>query len=221
MALASEPKDWFYEFRIGYWHAARLALSDPVNMYGATQFAFVNLPLLALPFLPFAGLAEYQAGAAFGVLGVAACVGAWLQLARLGKLDGRGRWLLAGLFVLNGPLFYCLRQGNATILVLPLLAAALAALAAGRDLRVGALLAVATLIKPPLLLLPAYYLLRRRWRVAAARRGGADGGGRLALAFRPGGPPRLVRPLPAALCRPRADVVHFPVAAQLPGALVL
>jgi hypothetical protein len=167
MILASEPLYWFYEFRVGYWRAAQLVFADPANMYCATQFAFVNLPLLALPFVPLAGLAEYQAGAVFAVLSVAIAAASWLQLARLGKLDGKGRWLLAGLFVLNGPLFYCLRQGNTTILVLPLLAAALAALGARRDVRAGMLLAAAGLIKPPLLLLPAYYALRRRWRTVA------------------------------------------------------
>ncbi len=167
MFLASEPLYCFYEFRIGYWHAARLALVDPVNMYGVKDMAFVNLPILALPLLPFAAFGEYEAGALFALLGVAVSIGAWLQLARLGKLDGKGRWLLAGLFVINGPLFYGLRQGNATVLVLPLLAAALAALLAGRAFRAGMLLAAAGLIKPPLLLLPAYYAFRRRWRIAA------------------------------------------------------
>src|SRR5215831_6420209 len=67
MTLASEPLHWFYEFRIGYWHAARLALVNPTEMYGSGTFAFVNLPVLALPFLPFAALGEYQAGAVFAV----------------------------------------------------------------------------------------------------------------------------------------------------------
>jgi hypothetical protein len=167
MLLASEPQDWFYEFRIGYWSAARLVLTDPARMYGVGQWAFVNLPVVALPLLPFGALGEYQGGALFATLGAAAAAGAWLQLARLGKLDARGRWLLAGLFVLNGPLFYCLRQANATVFVLPLLAAALAALASGRAFRSGVLMAAAAVIKPPLLLLPAYYTLRGRWRMAA------------------------------------------------------
>jgi hypothetical protein len=171
MILASEPLDWFYEFRIGYWHAARLVLADPMAMYGPTQFAFVNLPLLALLFVPFAWLAEYQAGALFVGLAVVISVIAWRQLIRLAKLDGKARWLLAGLFVLNGPLFYCLRQGNATILVLPLLVAALASLLEGRSYRCGLLLAVAGLIKPPLLLLPAYYTFRREWRITAGSAG--------------------------------------------------
>ncbi len=167
MVLASEPLHWFHDFRIGYWHAGRMALTDPLRMYGVTFLAFVNLPILALPFIPFAGLGEYQAGTVFAALCVAVSAGSWWQLVRLGKLDGKERWLLAGLFVLHGPLFYCLRHGNATILMLPLLAAALAALLAGRPFRSGMLLGAAALVKPPLLLLPAYYALRRRWRVAA------------------------------------------------------
>jgi hypothetical protein len=167
MLLASEPLDWFYEFRIAYWHAARVAFSNPIDMYGLGTWAFVNLPIMVLPFLPFAGLGEYQAGAVFLVLAIALSVLAWRQLVLLGKLDGKGRWLLAGLFVLNGPLFYCLRQGNSTILVLPLLAAALAALESKRPFRSGLFLAAAVLIKPPLLLLPAYYAFRRQWRITA------------------------------------------------------
>jgi hypothetical protein len=167
MILASEPLDWFYEFRIAYWHAARVMFSNPAAMYGQGTFAFVNLPILALPFYPFASMGQYQAGAIFMVLSVALSMVAWRQLVLLGKLDAAGRWLLAGLFVINGPLFYCLRQGNSTILVLPLLAAALAALQDARPYRAGMLLAAAALIKPPLLLLPAYYALRCRWRVAA------------------------------------------------------
>jgi alpha-1,2-mannosyltransferase len=167
MILASEPLDWFYEFRIGYWHAARHAFTDPVHMYGAGQFAFVNLPVLALPFLPFAGLGPYQAGVVFCLLAGGLAALSWLQLVRLAELDAPNRWLLAGLFVLSGPLFYCLRQGNSTILILPLLTAALAALVTGQGFRAGMLLGVAGLIKPPLLLLPAYYTLRLRWRVTA------------------------------------------------------
>jgi hypothetical protein len=167
MLLASEPLDWFYEFRIAYWHAARVAFSNPTAMYGVGTWAFVNLPILVLPFLPFAWLGEYQAGVVFGLLSVTASVWAWRQLVRLGQLDSKGRWLLAVLFVVNGPLFYCLRQGNATILVLPLLASALAAMQVGRPFRAGMLLAVAGLIKPPLLLLPAYYAFRLRWRLTA------------------------------------------------------
>jgi hypothetical protein len=168
MVLASEPPDWFHDFRVAYWHAGRLAFTDPVRMYdGGRQIAFVNLPLVALLFVPFRGLGEYPAGALFLALSVAVTAAAWWQLVRLGGLSGGGRWLLAGLFVLNGPYFHGLRHGNATIFVLPLLAAALGGLEGGRPLRSGVLLGLAVVLKPPLALLPAYYTLRRNWRVAA------------------------------------------------------
>jgi hypothetical protein len=176
MILASEPSDWFYDFRIGYWHAARHVFTDPIRMYSpnefalvrsANQFAFVNLPVLALPLIPFSRLGQYQAGLLFSLLAGLLAVVAWLQLVRLAELDSPRRLLLAVLFVLNGPLFYGLRQGNSTVLILPLVTAALAALGAGQGVRAGVLLAVAGLIKPPLLLLPAYYTLRGRWRVTA------------------------------------------------------
>lgn len=165
MLLASEPWDWFRDFRIGYWHAARTVFDDPTNLYGADELTFVNLPALALPFVPFARMGAWWAGATFAVLGAVAAAVAYFQLVRLARLDARGRWLLAGLFVLNGPLFYCLREANATVMVLPLLVCALAALQSGQDSRCGGLLGVAALVKPPLALLPAYYLLRKRWAV--------------------------------------------------------
>jgi hypothetical protein len=167
MSINCEPKQWFQDFRDGYWRAGRLVLTAPADMYGTRELHFVNLPLLGLPCIPFGFLGEFQAGAIFGVVSLAVTVLAWRQLCALGSLTGDGRWLLAGLFLVNGPLFYSLREGNATTLVLPLLAAALAALLGGKGFRCGALLAVAGLIKPPLLLLPAYYTFRRRWRVAA------------------------------------------------------
>jgi hypothetical protein len=167
MMFGSEPPDWFHDFRIAYWHAGRLALTDPVNMYdGVKEIAFVNLPLVSLLFVPFSGLGQYAASGVFLALSAAVAVAAWWQLVRLAGLTGNQRWLLAGLFVLSGPFFYGLRHGNATIFVLPLLTAALGSLVAGRSLRSGALLGLAVLMKPPLLLLPAYYTLRRNWRVA-------------------------------------------------------
>lgn len=168
MLLASEPQDWFHEFRIGYWRAGNLVLSSPKEMYGALQLSYVNLPILALAFLPFASLGAYFAGAIFASLGVAAAILAYFQLVRMARLGRRGRWLLAGLFVINGPLFYCLRQGNATVFVLPMLLAALCALEIGHERKCGVLLGAIALLKPPLLLLPGYYVLRRRWPVVVA-----------------------------------------------------
>jgi hypothetical protein len=172
MVLASEPPDWFHDFRVAYWRAGQLALSNPPAMYadlgaGEKEIAFVNLPVLALPFVPLGRLQEYDAAFVFAVISVVGAAAGWLLLCRLAGLRGPQRWLLACLFLLNGPLFHSLRHGNSTTFVLPLLAAALMGLEAHRPVWAGMLLGCAALIKPPLLLLPAYYALRRRWRVAA------------------------------------------------------
>jgi hypothetical protein len=167
MSLNCEPKEWFQDFRLGYWRAGCKVLTDPADMYGTHELLFVNLPALGLFCIPFGFLEEYSAAVVFALLSLVATVAAWRQLCRLAGLTGRGRWLLAGVFLVNGPLFYSLREANATTFVLPLLAAALAALLAGQAFRSGALLAVAGLIKPPLMLLPAYYFFRRRWGVVA------------------------------------------------------
>jgi hypothetical protein len=166
MVLSCEPWDWFRDFHLGYWSAGRMAFTAPADMYGAFELTFVNLPLVAVAFVPFVSLGPYTAGTIFGVISLGVAVLAWWQLVSLGSLGVRQRWLLAGLFVLSGPLFYSLREGNLTTWVLPLLVAALAALLANRAWRCGALLGVAVIIKPPLLLLPAYYAFRRRWSVA-------------------------------------------------------
>jgi hypothetical protein len=167
MFLNCEPKPWFQDFRLGYWEAGRKILTSPGEMYGIRELHFVNLPVLGLLCVPFGFLEEYAAGIVFAVLSLGGTALAWWQLCRLGGHEGKQRLLLAWIFVFSGPLFYSLREGNATTLMLPVLAAALAALLAGRPFRSGALLGVAALIKPPLLLLPAYYAFRRRGRVAA------------------------------------------------------
>jgi hypothetical protein len=169
LVLCSEPWDWFHDFRVAYWHAARVALTDPASMYAhpLTEIRFVNLPILALLFMPFAALKPYIAGGVFLALGILAMTAAWALLCRVAGLQPRQRWLLAGLFVLCGPLAYSLRHGNLTHFLLLVLAAAVACLDRRRDFLLGLCLAVAALVKPPLALLPAYYTLRRRWRVAA------------------------------------------------------
>jgi hypothetical protein len=167
MLLISEPKLWFQDFRQGYWLAGRMALTCPAEMYGCRELNFVNLPLLSLLFVPFAALGEITAGLVFEGISLAVAAAAWRQLCQVAGLTGRMRWVLAGLFVVNGPLVYSLGEGNATTFVLPVLASALAALSAGRSFRCGVLLGVAGLIKPPLLLLPAYYTLRRHVGIAA------------------------------------------------------
>jgi hypothetical protein len=72
------------------------------------------------------------------------------------------------LFVLSGPLWNSLREGNTTHFTLLALAAALLRLRQGRDFSAGLLLGAAALFKLPLLLFGVYFVLRRRFRVVLA-----------------------------------------------------
>src|SRR5581483_9946422 len=106
MAVASEPTHAFHDFRVAYWRAGRLALTNPAAMYSSAELLFVNLPAVALLFVPVARLDVGPACGVFTVVGVAAVAAAWWLLVRLAGLMGWRRWALAGLFVCIGPLFY-------------------------------------------------------------------------------------------------------------------
>jgi alpha-1,2-mannosyltransferase len=88
-------------------------------------------------------------------------VATWFLLVRLARLELRERWLLALLFLANGPLMHGLKFGNTSHFILFALTAGLVLLRAGRSAAAGALLGAATMIKPPLLLFGVFFALRR------------------------------------------------------------
>jgi hypothetical protein len=167
MMLVSEPAEWLSDFRKAYYAAGRLVLEDPCAMYGADELRFVNLPVLALPFVPLAALPLRPAKWVFTLAGLAAIAAAWALLVLFTQVRGWRRAALTAMFVLNGPLYYSLREGNLTHFLLPVLVATLFCLERRRDFGVGALLALAGLVKPPLLLLAGWCVWRRGWRAAA------------------------------------------------------
>jgi hypothetical protein len=166
MLAVSEPLYWFHDFRVAYWDAACLAFTDPAGMYRGSAVSYVNLPAVAVLFVPLTPLGCPAACLVFLTLGVAAVAAGCALTARVAGLRGCRRWALAVLFLANGPLFYSLREGNLSHFVLPVLAAALWGLERGRDCRAGFLLGVAAVIKPPLVLLPVFVGWRRRRLVA-------------------------------------------------------
>jgi hypothetical protein len=168
MLLVSEPTEWLSDFRKAYYVAGQLVLEDPCAMYGADELRFVNLPILALPFAPLAGLPLRPAKGVFTLVGLATVIASWALLVRITRAGGWRRTAVAALFVLYGPLYYSVRQGNLTHFLLPLLVVALICLERRRDTWLGVLVAVAGLVKPPLLLLAGYLVWKRRWRAAAA-----------------------------------------------------
>jgi hypothetical protein len=168
LLLLSEPPEWLSDFRKAYYAAGGLVRHDPAAMYGQDELRFVNLPVLALPFSPLAALPLRPAKWVFTLTGLAAVAAAWWMLVGLTGARGQRRAALAALFVLCGPLYYSVREGNLTHFLLPVLVAALIALERRRDVWLGVLTAAAGLVKPPLLLLGGYLLYKQRWRAVAA-----------------------------------------------------
>lgn len=172
---AGEPTWPLEDFQDAYYPAGVAVLSDPARLLDRTAegvHGFVNLPIVAYLFAPFALLDVKLAAILFTLLGAAAAAACWYCLVRLTdaatSLDAA---LLLFLFAVFGPLHNSLKEGNTSHIVLLVVVAALLLLRGRRDFSAGLLLALAAVIKLPLLLFGAYFVLRRRWGVVA---GGAS-----------------------------------------------
>jgi len=169
----SSPPEWFWDFTRAYHSAGRnLAQGDLAALQilireGATG-GFVNIPIVAYLFAPFGILPPQIAGILFTVIGVALTVFVWRLLVRLAKLDVRERWILAFLFIANGPLLTGIKFGNLSYVILVALAGGLFLIRSGRSGIAGALIGLAVVIKPVLILMGLFFLLRRDWRGSLA-----------------------------------------------------
>jgi alpha-1,2-mannosyltransferase len=166
----SNPPEWFHDFRSVYYLAGEAALHNDLAtlraLIGKGVDGFVNMPVIAYLFAPFALFSTSFAVAVFSVIGLASTVATWFLLVRLAELELRERWLLAILFLANGPLVDGVKLGNTSYLVLFALAAGLAMLRGERSATAGALLGAAAMIKPSLLLFGIFFALRRDVRGA-------------------------------------------------------
>jgi hypothetical protein len=172
LGVATEPqaRDLLVDFTKAYYPAGQAVWQDPATLYARADddLTFVNLPLVALLFAPFGLLDAATATDLMMSLGILATAVALYGCLVLSRVQGWRRWVVVGLFAMNGPLFYNLRIGNTTQYTLLLLVGVLLALrrpGRSRELLAGALLAIAGVIKVPLLLLVGCYVLRGRWRV--------------------------------------------------------
>lgn len=162
----SKPALLFWDFRQAYYPAGRAVLSEPAALaplFEKGVLGFVNLPIVAYFFAPFAEFNFQWAAMLFFVTGVAMVIGTWLLLVRLADLGTNERWMLLLLIAANGPLHYSLKEGNTAHMGLAALALGLYFLRSGRDIAAGAVLSIGALLKLPLLLYGVYFLLRRRW----------------------------------------------------------
>src|SRR5262245_49730773 len=156
----------FGDFDKAYYHAGRVIFSEPARLYecAASNLCFVNIPIVAALFTPLATLPHEAAHIVFSVLGVMAlAVAAWMLIDEV-PLHGASRDAFIALLALNGPLFYSVRLGNLSHVLLPLVAFAFLALARQREYSGSVALALLTVLKPPLLLFAPYLALRGRWR---------------------------------------------------------
>jgi alpha-1,2-mannosyltransferase len=162
LALTSGPI--LIDFFKAYLFAGGAALSHPSTMYDCTRGqCFVNIPIVALLFVPLAPLGSAAAGLLFSAVGALLLLAAVRRMA-VGPMAHAIVWLV----LLSGPIYYSVRIGNTTHMLLLPLIIAFDRLATGRQATAGAMLAGAALLKPPLALFLPYFLLRRYRRAAIA-----------------------------------------------------
>jgi hypothetical protein len=164
----------FGDFDKAYYRAGELITTAPHVLYACGQpggSCFVNVPIVAMAFVPVASLSLGAAHVLFTAIGVVAVALTVPLLFDLARTAGRARYVVATLVLLNGPLYNSLRLGNLTHVILLALVAALLALRARRTARAGVLLAFCALIKPPFLLFLPYLAVRPAWRRAAVMMG--------------------------------------------------
>ena len=165
---ASFPNEPFWDFKLCYYPAGQAVLHHDIAtltvLYQRVVQGFVNMPIVAWLFAPFTLLGAGAAAVLYTLAGVAAAVFAWHLLARTAQLDRTGRWVLALLFIANGPLLDAIKFGNTSQFILLALVGGLLLLRSGHLATAGALLAALTVLKPAMGLFGFFFLLRREWR---------------------------------------------------------
>lgn len=159
----SQPRQLLSDFKKAYYPAGRLLWRDAAHMYRDVGLVFVNLPIVAILFTPFAALSQRAAVWCYTGLGGLAVAASGVGLLVLTRAAGWRKAAIIALVLLNGPLYNSLREGNTTHFVLLVLIAALLYFEQGRARSAGALLAVSALMKPPLVLLVGLLGYRRQW----------------------------------------------------------
>jgi len=160
----------FWDFKECYWLAGKLVLEGPQSLAGAyssEDLVFVNLPIVAYLFAPFALLPDMPAAIVITLIGVGIVGLIWRLLVDMFSLDTRESALLFLAICAFGPLLYSFKVGNTSHFVLALILGGLAMVRSGKGFVAGALFGVAAVIKPALVLVGILYFLRGRWSVVA------------------------------------------------------
>ena len=147
------------------------------SLPGVTPIPDASTPLLAWVFAPFTALPEPIAYALWTVLSVAALIFAWHVAA---PYSGIAKFSLLLLALGLGPVLTTLYFGQPTLFLMASVAASWWLCVNERPLAAGAMLALATFLKPQAaILIPAALLVSGRYRVVA---GWAAGSGVLGVA---------------------------------------
>jgi hypothetical protein len=168
----SDPPIQFIDFTQAYYPAGRAILEDVSRLYErisaceATAICgFVNIPIIAILFSPLSVLSLNSAHVLFALLSLIGVMATICMIWFISDARSPNKYVIVLLFVINGPLFYSLKEGNLTHFVLLLLVAGVLCLDKKRDGWAGFFFAMAAIIKLPLLLFAGYFLARGRWAV--------------------------------------------------------
>jgi hypothetical protein len=167
LAIAEPLRGVFQDFVDAYYSGGAHLLSGAWNvgdMFRNDVHGFVNVPIVAVLFVPFAVVPSRVAALIFFGLGVAAVVATWRLLVRIGRLDGYLATVVALLMLCNGPLMNSLKEGNTSHFALFAMAWALLALRENKQYAAGLLIGFATIFKLPLVVYGAWSLVRGRFR---------------------------------------------------------
>ncbi len=169
LSVVSNPhgNELFSDFFRAYYSAGETVLHAPEEMHNLVRANyFVNLPVLAWLFVPFALLTSQGLSAIFfTILGLAATGLTWWMLVGITHLNKYRAALLLFIFAANGPLCYNFKEGNTSQMVLAMVVTTFLLLRWKREYLAGLLLGSAAVIKLPLLLFGVYFVARGRWRV--------------------------------------------------------
>jgi hypothetical protein len=171
LALAEPLRHPFEDFIESYYNGGQTFLASRAQvetLYRNGVNGFVNIPIVAAQFAPFALLPKHAAAWLYLGLGLLVVFAAFRLLATGAQLQFRERCILAVLMLGNGPLMNSLKEGNTSHFALYALALALLWMHKSRSAPAGAVLGLVTVLKLPLALFAIWGVLRARWRFASA-----------------------------------------------------
>jgi hypothetical protein len=168
----SDPPILFLDFTQAYYPAGRAILEDVSQLYERISACedtaicgFVNIPIIALLFSPLSALSLHSAHVLFALLSLIGVMATIYMIWFISDAPFPNKYVIVFLFMINGPLFYSLKEGNLTHFVLLALVAGVLCIDKKWDRWAGFFFALAAIIKLPLFLFAGYFFARRRWAV--------------------------------------------------------